>query len=473
MTSGINNIVLIVIDALRVDRVGAYSDGDLTPNIDTLAKDGEVFENCFACINATDSSISTIFTGQYPTRHGVINHGDRVTEEEQHFIAGTTSLPSRIKGTHHTVGVDTLARWHSRGFETYINPRQGQLSPIKRLGDEFIKRLPESIENAIRRGHKVGSTINRSSLSEAEHFTEAGINAIDEKSLSFFLFLHYWDAHVPYPELKELPKKIQNREYEQDEVALERAVKSIEGSQWAKKLLDDLSGDAATIADLKRKYDGGVWRIDQAIGGMIRYLKDEESYDDTAIIVTSDHGESFTEHGIFFDHHGLYNPTLHVPLIIRAPGFEGSDEQFVQHFDLVPTILDLLDKPFDSSQFDGTTLVSAGTRSLDREAVFAEEGHTARKRAVRTDLYKYIKRLDDKPECRYCELSHAANKELYNLVTDPEEKDNIATEKPDIATQMDNKLDSWIEQLPDSTKQDNTFEADQEVKDHLEDMGYI
>lgn len=472
MTSTIKNAVIIVVDALRVDRVGAYSGDGLTPYIDSLAEDGEVFENCFACINATDSSISTISTGQYPTRHGIINHGDNITEEEQHFIAGTTSLPERINETHETVAVDTLERWHSRGFDTYINPRRGHLSPIRRRGNEFIRRLPAPVENAIRRGYEFASSARRSS-SEAENFTRSGIRAIDESSSPFYLFLHYWDAHLPYPPLRKLPEKIRNREYDQNEITLESILNPIEGSPWAERLLGYLSGNATTVADLKRKYDAGVWNADQAVGNVVRYLKKEGLYDNTAIIVTSDHGESFTEHDIFFDHHGLYDPTIQVPLIIRAPGFEGREDQFVQHFDLAPTILDLLDKTYDPSQFDGTTLVPTGTRSLHREAVFAEEGHTARKRAIRTGSYKYIKRLGNDTECRYCQVSHGGEMELYDLEDDPEELDNIVTEEPNIVAQLDDKLESWIEQLPQPKKQDNTYEAGQVVKEHLDDMGYL
>lgn len=232
-------------------------------------------------------------------------------------------------------------------------------------------------------------------------------------------------------------------------------------------------GDSTTVGELKRKYDAGVWNVDQAIGKIEEQLKHEGIYDETALIITADHGESFTEHGILFDHHGLYEPTVHVPLIIRAPGFEGREDQFIQHFDLVPTILDLIGKDYKEDSFDGVSLVEEGTRNLDRDAVFMEEGHTARKRAVRTDSYKYIKRLDDEEACRYCEIRHADDEELYTLDTDPGEEDNVVQENPEIYQRLDNQLDDWVRNIPGPIKHESNFEASQEVKDHLEEMGYL
>ena len=92
MAGSVENVLLIVVDALRTDRVGVYGGSDLTPNIDSIADDGEVFEQCYSCINATDSSLTTILTGTYPTHHGVLNHGQNITDEERQYPSGTTPL---------------------------------------------------------------------------------------------------------------------------------------------------------------------------------------------------------------------------------------------------------------------------------------------------------------------------------------------------------------------------------------------
>ncbi len=472
MNPEIKNVVLIVVDALRTDRVGVYSGDDLTPNIDSLANDGEVFEYCFSCVNATDSSVTTILTGLYPTRHGVINHGEGVTEEEQQFAAGTTPLPELLDSSYEAVGIDTLERWHQRGFETYINPRRKQDNSLIQYAGTIVEQLPSSIEASIKDIYS-RSTADDVQPTQSEMITDNALHTIGSTTSPFFLFAHYWDTHIPYIPLEDHPEKIRERTYDESNESLKKLIEPIEKSPWANRLEENLAGDAESVIDLKRKYDAGVWQADQAVGRIVNELRQEEIYDETAIIITADHGESFTEHGIYFDHHGLYDPTIHVPLIIKAPGFEGRENQFVQHFDLAPTILDLLRVNYQKERFDGVSLVTEGGRTLNRDAVLAEEGHTARKRMIRTQSYKYIKRLDDRSECRYCDVRHAADEELYDLVNDPEEEHNIVDDEPEAKAQLDQQLNSWIEQLPEPSKEEATFGTSQEVKDHLEEMGYL
>ena len=473
MAQYIENVLLIVVDALRTDRVGAYNGDQLTPNIDSLAKEGEVFEQCYACINATDSSISTILTGLYPTHHGVLNHGQNITKKERERISSTTPLPELLADTHRTLGIDTLERWHERGFETYANPRREQHNPFINYLSDIIDKLPDDLEDKIREIYR-GTTSGDTQQTQSELITNLAVESIGTDNPPFFQFLHYWDAHIPYISPKNHPEFISRRSYGSSKKSLKEVLEPIEGSPWSERLNDGLAGDSATVSDMKRKYDAGVWKVDQSIGRVIDELKREGIYEETAVIITSDHGESFTEHGIVFDHHGLYNPTIHVPLIIRAPGFEGRENQFVQHFDVAPTILDLLDKNYRGGQFDGVSLAKKdGTRTLDRDAIFAEEGHTARKRAIQTQSHKYIKRLDDRSKCRYCNISHAPDKELYNLENDPDEKQNIAAENHELVDKLDDRLESWIDNLSNPSKEEISFEASEEVKDHLEEMGYL
>lgn len=472
MTSQVRNVVLIVADALRTDRVGSYSGDGLTPNIDRIARDGEVFEECFACINATDSSVTTILTGLYPTRHGVINHGNQVTEKEKQFVGGTSPLPELLPVSYHSVGIDRLERWHQRGFNEYINPRKSQQNGLVKKARRIVNRFPSHLQKPIQETYGwISSDDSHSTQSSVT--TQKTLKSISTNQPPFFLFTHYWDTHIPYGSSNNLPRKIRNRSYDNGDESLESVLKLIDGSPWADRLRGGLMGDSTTVGELKRKYDAGVWNVDQAIGKIEEKLKQEGIYDETALIITADHGESFTEHGILFDHHGLYEPTVHVPLIIRAPGFEGKEDQFVQHFDLVPTILDLIGEDYREDSFDGISLVEEGTRNLDRDAVYIEEGHTARKRAVRTDSYKYIKRLDDEKECRYCDIRHAADEKLYALDTDPEEKDNVIQENPGIHQRLDDQLDAWVDDIPEPIEHKSNFETSQEVKDHLEEMGYI
>ena len=475
MAGPVENVLLIVVDALRTDRVGVYGGSDLTPNIDSIADDGEVFEQCYSCINATDSSLTTILTGTYPTHHGVLNHGRNITDEEQQYASGTTPLAELLSDTHHTIGVDTLERWHARGFEEYMNPRWENRSKLINVAADAVDRFPSALRQRIQRTHSALTRRTDEAPGQVlgESITDLAIDAIESTGSPLFLFTHYWDTHLPYVPPENCPDHVPGDSYEDEGRELGEVLDPIRTSPWSDRLENKLSGESTTVSELKSKYDAGVWNADRAIGRLIETLKQRGLFEETAIIVTADHGESFTEHGILFDHHGLYDPTIHVPLIIRAPGFDGREREFVQHFDIVPTVLDLLGKEFRDDRFDGVSLSGERTVPQDRGAIYAEEGHTARKRAIRTRRYKYIRRLDDRTECRYCEIRHAADEELYDLATDPDEERNIATERPELRDDLDARLESWVESLPDSSKEPISFELNTEVEEHLEDMGYM
>lgn len=156
-------------------------------------------------------------------------------------------------------------------------------------------------------------------------------------------------------------------------------------------------------------------------------------------------------------------------------GFDQYREtEFVQYFDLAPTVLDLLDIDYNDARFDGVSLASSGgSRSLDRDAVYAEEGHTARRRTIRTKQYKYIRRLDNENKCRYCDVEHGSVEELYNLRQDPGETVNRLKQDEDIVEKLRSSLNKWIKGLPEPSAGDQVFEPSDQVKEHLDEMGYI
>lgn len=471
MTHETTNVLLIVLDALRTDCIDAYSDIYRTPNINSLSSDGEVFEECYSCINTTDPSMTTILSGQYPTRHGVVNHGNRTTEVEERFASGTDTLPHILDSSYQTTGIDTLERWHKKGFDNYINPRRKEKNKVINYAASFLTSFPPTFQDYVKNTYNHFTT-DKPKPPNSDVITKNVLEEIDEDNPPFFILAHYWDTHIPYIPLEDHPEWLSNRSYPID-TTLQTILNDIEGSPWADQLTN-LAGEANSVADLVRKYHAGVWKVDRQVGRIVEKLREEGLYEETAIIVTADHGESFTEHGIYFDHHGLYDPTVHVPLIIKAPGFEGQEDQFVQHFDLVPTILDLLDQDYSKERFDGISLVIDGeSRPLGRDAVFMEEAHTARRRAIRTQSYKYIKRLDDGSECRYCQVSHAPDEELYDLEDDPSEEENVVDEYPDVKIRLNAQIESWIDELPAPSQDNVSFETTEEVKDHLKDMGYI
>lgn len=473
MPETVNNVVFLVVDALRADRVGAYSGDTLTPTIDSIAENGEVFERCFSCVNATDSSLTTMFTGKYPTHHGVLNQGDGVTEQEQRFASGSTSIASVISDTHETIGVDWMGRWHKRGFDTYGVGSKSETT-TKRAGRTLVNSLPDILSSPMKSMYRSLFANEYVSYVEAEQVTDFALKNVSSTDEPWFLFAHYWDSHLPYVPPEKHPPNVRSRTYDDGDEDLANLFELIEGSEWHELLTDEFLRELHTVGELKQRYDAGVSIVDSQIQRIVNYLKSAGIYDETAIIITGDHGESLTEHGIFFDHHGLYDTTVHVPLVIDAPGFEGREASFVQHFDLAPTLVELVgnDIAFDS---DGTSLVpdSNGQRSLDRDAVFMEEGHASRQRAIRTDSYKYIVNLNDNEVCRYCEVSHGSVEELYELSADENEQHNLIDEEPERAAALAERLDDWVSSIDSPVSGDIKNAESDQAMERLDDLGYI
>jgi arylsulfatase A-like enzyme len=476
--TAVDNVVLLVVDALRRDRVGVHGGHGLTPRLDKLADSAAVFEQAYACINTTDPSITTMMTGQYPLRHGLVNHGGQVTDTERERLAGTVPLPERLRPDYRTIGCDVLGRWHERGFDEYLNPADAARGTVTSTLDSALSPVPTPLERRIRSGYRwlrdLGSADGSGlQYADADAVTRSLADAIDEVDRHWFAFGHYWDTHVRYDPPDEYLAAVGDRTYEDGDVPLTDRLADIGDSYWGRRLHEDLAPECETVGDVKRRYDAAVRYVDAQIGRLLDELDRRGLREDTAVVVTADHGESLTEHGVFFDHHCLYDQSIRVPLLIDAPGFDGQEDGFVQHFDLAPTLLDLLGEPIPETAFDGVSLVAAdGDRTPDRDAVFAEEAHTTRRRAVRTRQHKYISLTAGEMVCDYCDVTHGPELELYDLETDPAETMNRAETDPDRAAALQHRLEQWTQALPNPETGRPVEAVDGDVLELLEDMGY-
>ncbi|MEM7033735.1 MAG: sulfatase-like hydrolase/transferase, partial [Chloroflexota bacterium] len=189
------------------------------------------------------------------------------------------------------------------------------------------------------------------------------------------------------------------------------------------------------------QYDGAIAYMDACIQSIFNTVEALGIEEETMIIINGDHGETLYDHECWFDHHGLYEPTLMVPLIIRYPGKTPVGRRitgFNQHKDLVPTILDLADLPQDID-FDGRslmTMVNGEVTSFESE-MYITECTWMRKHGWRTPEWKLIIALEPdfhfKPEI-----------ELYNLMLDPEENNNVANENPDVVDMLRTRMNAWV-----------------------------
>jgi arylsulfatase A-like enzyme len=405
------NIILIVVDTLRASRLGCYGYSKPTsPTLDRMAAQGARFERCFAPGIPTTPAHTTLFTGLHPLTHNIVCHGGQVDLDRKIPV-----LPEYLQDAGYTTAaVDNLydiKPWLARGYEFYINP-------------------------AFR--HKLRLLVS------CEEINARAIPWIQSHAREpFFLFMHYWEPHTPY-----LPPERYRTFYpsDRDPFAPEHTsfapIKrqpfwDMFGDTWFNKL--GPVTDAEYIASL---YDGEIRHVDDGIAQLLAALDTTGLAEDTLVIVTGDHGESLYSHDIFFDHHGLYEDTIHVPLIFRYPRKIPAGttiRPMVQHLDLVPTLLEAVSAPIPA-RLEGQSLWPLATGQTDQggwERVICCECTWQAKWALRTETEKFI--LAREPDFHNMPL-----RELYDLTTDPEETHNLASEQPERVVALEAELEAWI-----------------------------
>jgi arylsulfatase A-like enzyme len=378
------NIVLITIDALRADHVGAYGYGrPTTPVLDALARDSALFKNGWAHAPSTRYSVPAILTGRYPSTIAV----------------GSAWWPPNVLPENHLVA----EMLKSHGYTTaaflpyyYFNRSWG----LDQGFDEYDIHLQTL--------HSMGGDPAATHGSSARQLADSLVAYVEKPhDAPFFLWGHFYDTHFHFERHDDVPE-----------------------TRFGDRELD--------------LYDGEIRFTDIQIGRVFDALKHQGLWDRTVVIVTADHGEGFGEHGIPPNRrHGyhLYRTETKVPYIIRVPGLAPRViDNPVGHVDLVPTILNLVGAAAsDEPQLLGDSLVSllSGETAPSRP-VFQEvwyEGPTSKK-AVVTDGWHLIRNLV--PE---------DTTELYDQRADPAEDHDVADEGHAEQRELDAALAAWMDAI--------------------------
>ena len=402
------NIVLLGVDSLLADHMSCYGyHRQTTPHIDRFAEGGALFEKTYSAHIPTTSAYASMLTGldAFGTQVVALRHKGGLREDVQ-------TLPEILREQGYaTTSVGFAGNPSSRGFDKYLEYpswgswNEGRSPKAQNLNDVAI---PELDRLARRRG-------------------------------PFFLFLRHMDPHAPYLP----PAPYERMFYHGDECdPKNRSMDPVKAfkpfcdffAQWMPPGITDKDYVIA-------QYDGAVAYMDACIQTIFNALEAHGIMDETIVILNGDHGETLYDHECWFDHHGLYDVTLHVPLIIRYPGripAGGRVSGYNQHKDLVPTILDLaeIDTGID---FDGDSLLSLvdGTvPSFDSE-FYITECTWMRKHGWRTPQWKLMVALE--PDFHF-----KPPVELYNLVEDPDENNNLADELPDVVNLLKRRMRNWI-----------------------------
>lgn len=410
------NIVLIALDTQRADHLGCYGyDKNTSPFIDSLARRGVVFERCYAPNIPTHPSFTTMLSGKEAITHNIINIGGGVPIED-----GVRLLPEILK--EHgwaTAAVDSMGRHFSRGFDEYLTYEWDRSNPM-------VLRKAE--------------TVNEKALPLIERL-------IDQPK-PFFLFLHYWDPHTPYLP----PPAYRNKFYPKDRDPYDPNNHSMdEAWSWDafKWYFHDWMPGITDSKYVINLYDGETAYMDRHLRSVFKALAPVQ--DETLVVLTADHGEILDEQLGFFDHHGLYEGDVHVPLIWYWPGKLPAGKRvkgFVQNVDLAPTFLELAGVP-DKDNMEGVSLLPSvfGLRDGNYEEIYLSEATWEVKRGIRTKKWKFIDSIEQDPHGRPMQ-------ELFDLETDPTEQNNIAEQHPDVVQELKAKLDAWVAKRLEETGRD-------------------
>ncbi len=493
------NVILFLIDTLRADHLSCYGHYRRTsPRLDAFAESATLYAAAVSPGAWTPPSHASIFTGTYPSRHGV----DRT---HPYLDSSLTTLPEYLKARgYRTYGVSSnywigTATCFDRGFDVFHHSwqlLQAHTNPAlerqrRRDPDYAGASTPRSLVERLRAGvnrldaafwryccrpvmdvDKGARRVNRTVLRWMREW--------ERMEAPFFAFVHYMEPHLPYVAPVRFRHRHLNDRYR-------RRARTI--NQHALKFV---SGRLAMTDDdfdvLGRLYDGEVSYTDHCIGELLDALHATKLLDRSIVIVTSDHGENLGDHGLMDHMFSVHESIVRAPLIVRYPGGEhtGIEGGLVQTHDLFPTIARLTNgangsgaNPADAlrDQFQARPLPPFG---VPREYAISELNEIqppihilARRypdfdwrvynrslRAVRTPTEKYIRAAD-------------GTEELYAVATDPGEQADLAATHPERVQALRAWLDGWEANLTRPEVRANDRELDPDLRQRLQDLGYL
>lgn len=389
----VQRVILISVDTLRADRLGAYGYPlPTSPVLDRFAAEGTRFATCIAAAPWTLPSHLSMLTGLYPARHGAVHL-------RRPLRTGVRLVSEELQG---------------RGFRTAAIVASDLVLPNERCrrGFDHYQELPWRND-----GTAPGPTVlNTGAQITTEATTWLEGLAPDDP---FFLFLHYYDVHSDYaPE-----PRFQ---------ALLGAGPDLEPGSSTFLIDRREEGPVAPPehVQMQRLYDAEIRQLDEHLGRLFDALQRLGLWSRTLILVTSDHGEEFQEHGRLLHGRAVYEETMHVPLLMRGPGVPQGRviTELTSHVDLTPTIL-AATRTGIIEQLDGVSLLPllAGTDLGRPDFVVGGATQFGRVRMVRTARFKFIDHRDQADE-------------LYDLALDPGERTNIIAHEPTRHARMADRL---------------------------------
>lgn len=480
------HIILYVFDALRADHLGCYGyERNTSPNVDALAQQGTVFENCFTVSTWTRPVAASILTGTYPGAHLTRSRYDM-------FSTNLVRLPEVLRaGGFKTAAFSTMGnvaseigfgRGFDRAHDLFLDP--AILAKRRRL-DAGKEGLMHALDQGI-------------ALPSADDINDYLYPWLEEQQAkNTFSFIWSIETHVPYTPPDDFrrfshPSPTRTNEGERDDIR------------------------SATAADRQRLmdlYDDVIYYNDHCLGDMIERLKALGIYEDTFLIVVGDHGDAFYEHGFYTHGHAPYEELIHVPMVMKFPKGLNAGRRvggLVELIDIFPSVMaaaGLAPGTAGSTHLQGHNLLPSitGESAGMRDYVFSEtqalEFHN-HYLSARSLEWKYIRRQQPKRDRRTfgSVLKHiirrrmfldivrhsrhfvrtyfrGSGEHLFDLKADPGEQSDLAAERPDLVRQFRQVVEGWQQENEALAQQVGSspysYEESEAVQRHLEELGYM
>jgi arylsulfatase A-like enzyme len=411
------NVILILVDTLRADHLGAYGySKGVSPHIDAFARNATTYENTIAQAPLTIPSVLQIMTSKYVQAERIADKDPTMAEILKQHDYETAAVVENAN-----FELDRRAHGLLRGFDVFY--RNGVLD-----------------RKGLRQQHWKTNTA-------ADTITAQAIRYLRRRTPDrpLFLWLHYFDPHDPY-----MPP------FADDMESLSAETKSgITGDIRSSPLRDPQQAGGFILPEedrrhLVRLYDAEIHYADQSIGELLAFLERNGSFDGSLIVLSSDHGESFGEHGMWMHGRSLYDSEIHIPLIVKFPGQRVGKrvKEPTMALDILPTILDVAaiesDKPMD-----GTSLRHGRP---DYAFSFWKEWQVAR-----TDNWKLVQRGSDVS--------------LYRLSSDSNELRDVSAESPDVVRRLSDACRKELERLEISAE--TMEQSSSAVVERMRALGYL
>jgi arylsulfatase A-like enzyme len=450
------NVVLITMDTVRADHLPMYGyDHGATPNLGKLVASATLYTRATATSDYTLATHASIFTGLYPAWHGALMlpapkaHHQPLRPEVRSL---TEALASHGYWTAESVANSGfLTQWTglTRGFLISETGRPVDLSNgahrfyLRAGARQFFGVRAVGFDQPFRVASDI--TVRAQAILEQAH----------HNGRPFFLFLNYMDAHWPYapeaPDLNDVSPRV----------------------QATQDFVNQVNQGSATLSARQRdllleEYDEGIASIDASIGRVMERLRSLGLYDDSLIVVTSDHGEGFLEHG-FMEHEAgvLYQENLHVPLVIKYPGQHEAhrSDLLASEVDIVPTILETAGIRVPQ-ELQGRSLSHAVP--ADSDTVFADASPLAPLK-MRSSKMRGSRQVVLSGSLKLIAWS-AGLPEMYDLSVDPEEKCNLYSARDPRAIALSGRLERWAAAMP--SLEHGSKQLDERVIERLKSLGY-